>query len=191
MPMCPAVQRLSVLSALLESRRLDYAILPKKRSLCDEKSKVRLIVSTVIVMWFVMWLSGSYCPQTSGTLPPLVKMCFSRSTRRPFSSFLSFHSSYEMLVFPHSRGCSLLSLSFSSPEPGLAAAVFSLQSEVFMLTSIHKVALTIPSTSSPVCTKVGNRCLNVGEETRYNYCFRWRKCVCFVWPQHYILWVAK
>ena len=110
-------------------------------------------------MWFVRWLSGSYCPQTSGTLPPLVKMCFSRSTRRPFSSFLSFHSSYEMLVFPHSRGCSLLSLSLSSPEPGLAAAVFSLQSEVFMLTSIHKVALTIPSTSCPVCTKVGNRCL--------------------------------
>ena len=115
------------------------------------------------MMWFVRWLSGSYCPQTSGTLPPLVKMCFSRSTRRPFSSFLSFHSSYEMLVFPHSRGCSLLSLSLSSPEPGLAAAVFSLQSEVFMLTSIHKVALTIPSTSSPVCTKVGN----VGKDARY------------------------
>ena len=58
-----------------------------------------------------------------------------------------------------SRGCSLLSISLS-PEPGLAAAVFSLQSEVFMLTSIHKVALTIASTSGPVCT---NRkwCLNV------------------------------
>ena len=133
----------------------------KKRSLCDEKSKVTLI-QVRTVMLFVMWLSGSYCPQTSGeTLPPLVKMCFSRSTRRPFSSFLSFHSSYEMLVFQHSRGCSLLSL--SSPEPGLAAAVFSLQREGFMLTSIHKVALTIPSTSCPVCTKVGN----VGKDTRY------------------------
>ena len=149
MPMCPAVHCISLLSAACS------AIL-KKTGLCYTciKTYVMKIVSkdTLIVgsmMWFVRWLSVHIVHKHLGRCHRSLKCVFHAPLGAPF---LLFFLSIPVIKCWFSRGCSLLSISLSSPEPGLAAAVFSLQSEVFMLTSIHKVALTIASTSGPVCT---------------------------------------